>query len=94
MVRHEVWAYLHWTIGRAALVFGIVNLFLGIGRYRSLFTLGSWAEEALGCYLGAILIVSAHLAAEIGSIPRLATLLLSVLVCRHPWLVCVDSSLC
>ena len=32
--------------------------FLGIGRYRTWFTLGSWAEPALGCYIGGIILVS------------------------------------
>ena len=26
------WAYLHFTVGRAAVVFAWVNMFLGIGR--------------------------------------------------------------
>ena len=61
MVKHEIWAYLHWTVGRAVLVLAILNMFLGIGRYRTVFTLGSWAEPALGCYIGAIIIVRAPL---------------------------------
>ena len=32
-------------------------MFLGIGRYRTWFTLGSWAEPALGCYIGGIILV-------------------------------------
>ena len=31
-------------------------MFLGIGRYRTWFTLGSWAEPALGCYIGGIIL--------------------------------------
>ena len=31
-MRSVMFAYIHWTVGRAALVFGLVNLFLGISR--------------------------------------------------------------
>lgn len=57
VMRSVYWAWLHWLIGRATLVFGFVNIFLGFGRYRTWFNLGSWPEGAFGLYLGAIVLV-------------------------------------
>ena len=50
-------AYIHWTVGRAALIFGFCNMFLGIGRYRTEFTLGTWAETLLGFWIASLVIV-------------------------------------
>ena len=61
MLKHEIWAYMHWTVGRACFIFAIVNLFLGIGRYRTLYGLGSWADEVLGCYLAALVVVGSRM---------------------------------
>ena len=58
-VRRSIyWAYLHWLCGRVTIAFAWVNMFLGVGRYRTWFNLGSWPEGALGLYFGAIILVS------------------------------------
>ena len=31
-MKSAMFAYIHWTTGRAALVFGFVNMFFGIAR--------------------------------------------------------------
>ena len=33
-MKSAMFAYIHWTTGRAALVFGFVNMFFGIARYE------------------------------------------------------------
>lgn len=57
VMRSVWWAYLHWLLGRVTIAFAWVNMFLGIGRYRTWFNLGSWPEAALGLYFGAIILV-------------------------------------
>ena len=57
-MKSVAFAYVHWTVGRAALVFGFVNMFFGIARYRTEFTLGYWAEALLAFWIAALVIVS------------------------------------
>ncbi|KAK9799723.1 hypothetical protein WJX73_004470 [Symbiochloris irregularis] len=68
VMRSKWWAYLHWMLGRVAVVFAWVNMFLGIARYRSWFSdLGDWAAITLACYLGAIVLVCLILEADLWS---------------------------
>lgn len=57
VMRSIYWAYVHWLFGRAAVAFAWVNIFLGIGRYRTWFGLGSWADAAFGFYIAGIALV-------------------------------------
>ena len=57
VMRSVYWAWLHWVVGRAAIVLAWVNIFLGFGRYRTWFNLGSWPEGAFGIYIGLIALV-------------------------------------
>lgn len=57
VLRNPFFAWLHWTIGRGAIVFGWVNIFFGFGEYRRNFGLGSWPQVAFGLYLGALVLV-------------------------------------
>ena len=57
MLRNPFFAWLHWTIGRGAVVFGWVNIFFGFGEFRRNFGLGSWPQVAFGLYLGVLVLV-------------------------------------
>ena len=56
-MKSVAFAYIHWTVGRAALVFGLANAFFGIGRYRIWFGLGLWAEALLGMWIAVLILV-------------------------------------
>lgn len=58
VMRSIYWAWLHWLLGRATILFAWVNIFLGVGRYRTWFTLGSWPEGAFGIYIGVLILAS------------------------------------
>ena len=53
----EYWAWLHWTVGRLAIVLGLINIFLGFGRYRTWYNLGSWPELAFAIYIALVVLV-------------------------------------
>ncbi|KAK9862998.1 hypothetical protein WJX84_005505 [Apatococcus fuscideae] len=57
VLRNPFFAWLHWTIGRGAVVFGWVNIFFGFGEFRRNFGLGSWPQVAFGLYLGVLVLV-------------------------------------
>ena len=60
VLRNPFFAWLHWTIGRGAVVFGWVNIFFGFGEFRANFPLGNWPQIAFGLYLGSVVLVRLH----------------------------------
>ncbi|KAK9836584.1 hypothetical protein WJX74_003639 [Apatococcus lobatus] len=59
VLRNPFFAWLHWSLGRFAIILGWVNIFFGFGEYRRIFPgqLGSWPQVAFGLYLGALVTV-------------------------------------
>ena len=57
-MKSVVFQYIHWTVGRACLVLGLLNMFLGLGRYRTYFGMTYWAETTLGVWIAGLIMVS------------------------------------
>lgn len=61
--RHE-WEWLHWSVGRVALILGIYNIFTGLDRYDELNMVGNKFHVNYGMWLMSLFVVYLNLEAR------------------------------